>query len=808
MIRNAIRTTLRHLWRNRLFTALHVLGLAIGISACWVVYRIADYEISHDRQHPDLDRIYQIVGRFKSQERESGFGGVPLPLAPALSDGVSGVELVVPIYEQYIETLTVPATDDRPEKKVEDPRVVATRPSYFELVPQRWLAGDKRTALDAPDKVVLSASRAAEYFPGLKPEDIFGKTVLHDTLARTISGVVADLDYPSSFEEKEFIAVSTTDWTADSWGGSNSAHIVFVKVANGAPIRPIVDFATKKRNEFTAEIQKEHGFKTWFDAIPLSGKHFATEYATSSRSASLDALYGLMGIGFFLLVLACINYINLSTAQVPQRAKEIGVRKTLGGTPRALIGAFLVETLAITLIALLLAVPLTGAFTALFPEFIPEGIDAYANPSGLALFLSALLIVVTLAAGLYPAWLITKVRTVQVLKGMGERMVSGARLNLRKALIVFQFVIAQVFIVSALIIGQQLNYTLSKDLGFTPDAVANIRMPYRSDQGADIDPFIYKRALMQHPEITDIAMGHEPLNNNHWGTDFYYTADTGQVRLDMPRKYIDADYLPLYRFKLLAGANIQQTDTIRDIVINEAARKAFGFQSPEAAVGQFISRGKQGPLYPIVGVIADFHQKDFHVEIEPIALMAASGQSSLQTFHIKLPADRAQWKQAFTVMEQEWKTIYPNAPFEYRFNDERIKELYESEYRMSKLIGLATGVTILVSCLGLFGLATLTAFQRTKEIGIRKVLGATVAGIVGLLSTDFVKLVCLAIVIASPIAWWAMNKWLADFAYRIDIQWWMFAVAGLAAVVIALLTVSWQAIRAAVANPVKSLRDE
>src|SRR5690606_3611340 len=231
------------------------------------------------------------------------------------------------------------------------------------------------------------------------------------------------------------------------------------------------------------------------------------------------------------------------------------------------------------------------------------------------------------------------------------------------------------------------------------------------------------------------------------------------------------------------------------------------FKTPQAAVGQFVSMGGSN-RYPIVGVIADFHQKDLHLEIEPLALGASSRRSDLQTFNVKLPSDRKQWKKAIAVMEKEWKTIYPHAPFEYRFNDERIKGLYESEYRMAKLVGLATGVTILVSCLGLFGLATLTAFQRTKEIGIRKVLGATVSGIAGLLSIDFVKLVCLATVIASPIAWWAMNRWLADFAYRIDIQWWMFAAAGVGAVAIALLTVSWQAIRAAVANPVESLRDE
>ncbi|HZH54252.1 MAG TPA: ABC transporter permease [Sphingobacteriaceae bacterium] len=805
MIKTSIKTTLRYLWRNRLFTILNILGLTIGISACWMVYRIVDYELSYDKQHPEGDRIYQMVGRYRVDGVESGFGGVPLPLAPALTEDMTGVELVVPIYNQYVETLTVPTTGSSPEKTIESPDVVATLSTYFDMVAHRWLVGDKNTALDAPDKVVLTQSRAQEYFPGLDPEDILGKTLFHDTLARTVTGIVADLDYPSSFEEKEFIAVSTKDWLSDNWRGSNSNHLVFVKVTKGVSIEPIVDFANDRRLEFTADFQKEYGMESWFEALPLPEKHFAGEYATGSRSASMNTLYGLMGIGFFLLILACINYINLSTAQIPQRAKEIGVRKTLGGTPRRLIGQFIVETLVIVSAALLLSIPTVYLFTHLFPEFIPEGLTAFQNPVGAVLFLIGLLVIITLASSSYPAWLITRVRTVQVLKGQSEK-ISGAGLNLRKSLIVFQFVIAQVFVISALIIAQQLNYTLSKDLGFTHDAVVTIPMPYRSDQGADIDPFIYKQALAQRSEIAGVALGHEPLNNNHWGTDLTFLSDTGQIRVNLPHKYIDADYLPLYQLKLLAGTNIQQTDTLRDLLINDAARKAFGFDSPEMAIGQSLIY--QNKSYPIVGVVADFHQKDLHVEVEPIFLAVSTQRSSLQTFNIKLPSDRSQWKKTFTVVEQEWAKIYPNAPFNYRFSDERIKSLYESEHRMSKLIGLATGITIFISCLGLFGLATLTAFQRTKEIGIRKVLGASISGIVGMLSKDFVKLVCIAILIASPVAWWAMNHWLDDFAYRIEIQWWMFATAGLLAVVIALLTVATQAIRAAVANPVESLRDD
>lgn len=808
MTNNKVKITLRYLWRNKLFTALNIIGLSIGISACWMVFSIVHYEFSFDKEIPEVENVYQIVSGSEFEGEQSGFAGVPLGMAPLMTDESLDDALVVPIYNQYFERLSIPQEgEDEPMMLDDQSGIVGTRANYFELLPYEWLAGNAETAFSTPNNVVLTEDRAKIYFPKNKPTDLIGKVIMGDTTQLVVSGVVKNLPFPSSFNAQVFMPIPEKEWSNHNWLGMNSNHILFVKTKNQASLRHLLDIAHKRYKETAYEEHAAMGFQVQFEPFPLKEKHFERQYDTEGSSTDKKVLYGLIAIGGFLLILACINYINLSTAQVPQRAKEIGIRKTLGARPLYLTANFLVETLCITTFALLLSWPLVSLFQKIYPEFMPNGIDHFDNSLIVGAFLLGLVILVSFLAGLYPAYLINKVRSIETLKGKVETKIKGTRLTLRKSLIVFQFIIAQFFIVSALIIGQQLDYTLKADLGFTHDALVNIRMPYKSYQNSDVDPFLYKHALEKHPEIAGIAMGHEPQSNNHWGSLYYFTADTGRVQLSTPRKYIDKDYIDIYQIELLAGRNIQQTDTMRDILINEAALKALGLQSPEQAIGQFLIQSDDVSL-PIVGVFKDFHQKSLRTEIGALILGSSNKSGQLQTFHVKLSTDRRQWQKAIATMEKEWKNFYPDAPFEYKFADEKIKTLYETEHRTSKLIDLATGVTIFISCLGLFGLATLTAFQRTKEIGIRKVLGASVSGIVGLLSKDFVKLVLIAIVIASPIAWWVMNKWLEDFAYRIDIAWWMFALAGMLAVIVALITVSYQAIRAAVANPVESLRDE
>jgi ABC-type antimicrobial peptide transport system permease subunit len=442
-------------------------------------------------------------------------------------------------------------------------------------------------------------------------------------------------------------------------------------------------------------------------------------------------------------------------------------------------------------------------------DLVPEGTLQHSGGPTAFLFIVLLLTIVTLLSGLYPARIIAKVEAVSIMRGQGVWTAGHNRLTLRKSLIVFQFVIAQLFIVGAVIIGGQLNYTLKKDLGFNKEAIVLVKIPWKLTRNKLYEgkQFPLADELRKQAGVQALSIGTEPMTTNYSSSPLDYSgSDTkAPVKRQIYKKWVDTSYIRLYNMKLLAGRNLHASDTTNEYIINETAMKAFGFSTPQEAVGKIIGRGDK--KFPIVAVVKDFHLRDFYTTIDPMALMA--DKRSQNTLNIKLNGtDPAKWQQTLKAIEQKWYAFYPPETFSFKFYDETLEAMYKQERNLSKLINMVTAISIVISCLGLFGLVTLTAFQRTKEIGIRKVLGASVAGIVSLLSSEFVKLVLIALVIASPIAWWAMSKWLEDFAYRIHIQWWMFGLTGLAAITIALFTVSFQAIKAALTNPVKSLRSE
>lgn len=799
-----LHLTLRHLWRNKLFTALNILGLAIGISASWIIYRMVSYEFSYDQHEPDRDRIFQFYthGVMEDGEsREQIF--IPKAILPHLLNDISGVEKTAPLYYRNFSTALTP--DGRTLEQLDEQ--VATLPDYFEMLAYQWLAGNPKQAI-APDKVVLTAKRAQRYFPGKSPASMIGQTITYnDTVQKTVSGIIADLDYLNSFPAQEFFALNPEDLTNTDWQRVSSEELLFVKLEKGVSTNSVLDQLNRVNSSLNRDFFKEHKFKIDYKLLPLAEKHFATHLSLRSRTVSKPVLFGLLGIAAFLLALACINYVNLTTAQLPQRAKEIGIRKTLGGKSSSLIWSYLKETFATCMLAVLLSVLITTIGLRIFAEYLPEGMNHFNNYAEMLLFSIALITGITLIAGIYPSWLATRVQTVRVLKGEINQSVGGYQLNLRKGLIVFQFVIAQLFAVCAIIIGQQLRYTLDKDLGFQHEAIVTVDIPYKvqADSSYQGKQFVLKRMIEQHPEINNVALGDIPMSNwmNGWGMD--YRSDTGTVQKGLLFKNVDADYLKVYQIPLLAGRTLQETDTMRELLINETALKNFGFHKPQDAIGQILYQG--GSPRFIVGVFRDFHQFSLKSEIPALAFSAVKPR--LSSFNIKLAGKRpSSLASTIALVEKEWKQVYPGFDFQYQFYDDTIRDLYQQERRTAKLISAATIVTLLISCLGLYGLAALTAFQRTKEIGIRKVLGATVNGIISLLSKDFVKLVLIALLIATPIAWWAMNKWLEDFIYRIEIQWWMFALAGCGAIFIALLTVGFQAVKAALANPVDSLRNE
>lgn len=820
MVKKYFITTFRHLLKQRLFTVLNILGLAISISVCWIVYLVVHYEYSYDHDLAGKQQIYRVVSGFVFDDKESYNGGVSAPLYQILRKEAVGIRNVVPVMGKWVSAVQVNTGSEKPLIIEDQKSIAATDSTYFSMVPYHWLAGNAAAALNAPNQVVLTQSRAQQYFPGKKPFEILNHTVTYysfrDTVTRTVSGIVADLPQPTEFTTQEFCSLEKNEYPLYTWTNTNSSDRLYLQLQDKtvpakvlATIEQIVALKTKEFEENKKETDS-FKFKRWFQLLTLQEAHFATYIdGNFEHKANKKILLGLTGIALFLLLLACINYINMSVASLPQRAKEIGVRKTLGSSRSTLIMQFMAETFLTTLPAALVAYFLALAELKLMKDIIPEGISPNADVLRAIGFMCILSLIVAVVSGLYPGWLITKVKTVHVFRNAFVLKNNGSRISLQKALIVFQFVIAVLFITGALIMGKQLHYVISSDMGFNKDAVVLAEIPWKYSNNPlyKNKQFSLLSELRNIPGIKAVALGTEPMSDNYNSGQYnYYPEGKEPVSRQLFRKQVDTAYLRLYGFKLLAGTKLHPSDTTNGFVINETAVKAFGFKSPVDAVGKLLGQTPE-QSFPVVGVVADFHSQNFYTSIAPTAFMCEN--ESLLTFNIKLENPQSRnWQQTLKAIEKKWYGFYPPETFSYKFYDESIAAMYKEERNLATLINLITAIAVFISCLGLFGLAVLTAYQRTKEIGIRKVLGASVAGIVQLLSKDYLKLVLMSILIATPVSWWAMNKWLQNFAYRIELHWWLFLIAGIMGILISFFTVSFHAVKAAVANPVKSLRTE
>lgn len=818
MIKNSIKTSWRNLWRYRLFTMLNIFGLAISISACWIIYRIVSHEFSYDKTFPDKNNTYKIITAFNSSDRpNSRMAGVAEPLYLGIREEIPGVVNTIPVFKKIIKSIEIREQDKIVTK--EDPdNIIATDANYFVMLPYKWIAGSKVNILSNPDEVVLTESRAKEYFPNQPFDNILNKSIVYyewsDTLVRKVTGIVADYVSPSQFTFKEFVSIPKHDFQLAAWTNTNGSDQLYIqvdkKVSSSLVLQQINNLAAKKWKEFEAGSGKSLTRSKSYELLPVRDVHFATnvdDYGVVSTSKPI--MYGLAGIAFFLLLLACINYINMSIAQIPQRGKEIGVRKTLGSSRWLLIRHFLLETFLTTLFACVLSMIISKVGFDILKDIIPTGVTLSGSLAEMLLFMLALSFLITILAGIYPGWLITKLKAVNIFKNFSAVQRAHQGISFKKVLIVFQFFIALVFITSSIIVGSQLRYTLKADMGFNKNAVVLVSVPwkYLDNPNYKNKQFTLFNELKKEPGIEDIALGTAPLSSGYSSSPFIYEAEgKPQVKMQTYKKWIDTGYINLYRMKLLAGTNLHASDTTSEYIINESAAKAFGFTDPADAIGKMISQ-IGNPKVPIVGVVKDFNTQDFYTQMKPLAI--SINKANLYNFNIKLSShNTSQWQQTLKAIEKKWYAFYPSESFHYSFYDETLEKMYTQERQVRKLIDLATFITILISCLGLFGLATLMAFQRTKEIGIRKVLGAPVLGIISLFSKEYIGLILIAMLISTPIAWWAMDTWLQDFAYKINIDWWVFILSGAIAMIIALLTVSFQAIKAAIANPIKSLRTE
>lgn len=813
MLRNYFKTAFRHLARNKAFSFINILGLSIGICASLVIFLIVQYDYSFDKFHKDGERIYRVVTIFGFSGEEYKNPGVAYPMPNTIRKEATGIELTVPFSlwpeNQKIE---IPATNAKFKK---NNKTIFTDESYFKLIPYQWIAGNSAISLKEPNQLVLSDKMAELYFPKLSTSEIIGKEIVFDdTVRTTVTGIVKNLEANTDFNFNTFISRATLEKTSlqprywAEWNNTTDASQVFVKLSPGTTTASVEKqfavFLKKYTEKNSAENNKQ---VCWLQ--PLGDLHFNADYGNfEQRTAHKPTLYGLLAVAVFLLLLGCINFINLTTAQASQRAKEIGIRKTMGSSKKQLIWQFLGETFIITLIATVLSVVFTPVLLKIFGDFIPPELHfSITEQPLLILFLIGLVITVSLLSGFYPAWVLSAFRPVNVLKNQGNTNPGKSRKAwVRKSLTVSQFVIAQVFILATLVVGQQIHYTLNKDLGFRKNAIVHFMVDYHDT--SKVKRRILAEKLRTIPEVSMVGLSTgTPPSNNFWSSTITYKDGKKESTADVAMKFGDTNYLRQFGLQLVAGKNYVSSDTVSQFLINETYARVLGFPDPQKALGRYLVWSDKNIL--ITGVVKDFHQKSLHEVIKPLVI-GNWGQIHRE-FSISLQpqtADGNNWKAGIAKIGAAWKQLYPDYDFEYAFLDESIAKYYKAEQDISRLLKWATGLAIFISCLGLLGLVMYTTNQRTKEIGVRKVLGATVSQIVSILSKDFLLLVMIAFLIAAPVAWWAMHKWLENFAYRTPINAWLFIGAGFLTIVVAMATISYQTFKAAAANPVKSLRTE
>jgi ABC-type antimicrobial peptide transport system permease subunit len=579
---------------------------------------------------------------------------------------------------------------------------------------------------------------------------------------------------------------------------------VYVKLAGGT--KPVAVEA--QMNRILAEHVVADRQHPRLQALePLREVHFNSDYNDGRRKAHLPTLYALGGISLFILTLAMVNFINLATAQSLQRAKEIGVRKVLGSGRRGLVLQFLIETGLLTAIAMTIAAVLVFPVMGFFREYLPDGVRFYPFAPANLLFLVSSTVVVTVLAGFYPARVLAGYQPVVSLKGSGT-IKGGEKWWLRRSLIVFQFSISLIFIIVTLVIGNQIRFMLNTDYGFRTDALVTVQGQGGFEDTTTRQLKLLEQGFSQLSGVADVAREFSPpIGGNSWIETFKYS---GQHPKEVTGNFNfgDEHFIPFYGMQLLAGRNIRHSDSLLEVVINETASRQFGFKDPSEAIGQAIWFEKK-PL-PIVGVVADFHMASFRVAIRPVVIghnPAAERFVSVRLASAGQGVDRV--KAILDELDKVYNRVYGTRWHSVgEFMDDYIRELYQTEQKTASLVRIAMGLAIFISCMGLFGLSLFTAERRGKEIGIRKVLGATTRDIALMLNRQFILLVLLALVIASPVAWILAHRWLQDFAYRVPVEWWVFVLAGLGAIGLAVVTVGYQSIRAAMMNPVKTLKAE
>jgi putative ABC transport system permease protein len=803
MIKNYLKQTWRSLAKNKTYSILNIAGLAAGLTCFTFIALWVTDELSYDKFNSNYDRIVRLISTAKTETGIAESAVTSAPMAKALKNEYAEVENTVRLRMRE-EIIT------HNNQQVLQPDILLTDPSFFDVFSYRITRGNVASALNEPYSIILTESTAKKYFGDKDPMgqplilNMYDSTGYGATY--TVTGVMPDPPKNANFTFNMLASFKTIEvarpevLTIDGWGDANIYTYLLLKkgVDYKAFSKKIIQFYGKYIGDLNNIWRSIYSYKLQ----PLRDIHLRSNLQYEiAPTGSITQVYIFSTIGIFILLLAAINYTNLATARAAGRAKEVGIKKVVGAGKNQLMLQYLSESVFTAIIALLLSFIFSFLLQPFFFQVTGKNLSLLSSPL-LLFFLSGVSIFLGVLSGVYPAIILSAFKPGVVLKGSFKSSDKG--ILLRKTLVVSQFVITIILITGIVIIYSQMSFIKHKDLGFNKDALLFLKVHGNTDVIKGYDAF--KNELKNNTLVSGITTSNSMIGSG-LSTDVSETVDNNGATLQVNTSIlrVDADYFDVYGIKTFAGKGFSRNafqDTVRPIILNSMAVKMFGWKNNETAIGKPFKIGGQKGI--VVGVTNDFHYNSLQQAIEPLTIYPLDGHFSRIT--LKVNVKKA--GQVIALIENIWKKHFPSALFDYDFLSQQIKGKYQAEERFSKIFLYFSILSLLIACLGLYGLTSYTIFQKTKEIGIRKVLGATVSGIAAMLSGDFLKLVLLACFIAIPAAYWIMNAWLQNYPYRINISWWMFALASLLVVFIALFTISFQSVKAALANPVKSLRTE
>ncbi|HUR10692.1 MAG TPA: ABC transporter permease [Flavitalea sp.] len=814
MFRNYLTIALRNIRNNKLFSFINIFGLATGFACCLLIALYIQHELSYDKHHVNIDRLYQVNTVFVNENGDEHSTGTPSPLAPALKQEFPEVKEFSRLMNLFLDDKTLMRTnsDSHPKAFYETHGYLADS-TFFQLFSYPFVEGNPSSSLMEPNSIVLNEEIARKLFGNehaLNKMVHIGSNTAGDIDFR-VTGVFRESGLPSHIDARFFLSLNSGGWgeyvrrTTDM--ASNNMFFSYLLLKPGADAQGLSKKLPRFVEKYMRKDLKAAGFSKKQFIQPVRDLHLETKArANVTPNGSKVYLYILSSIALFTLLIACINFMNLATSRSAKRAAEVGVRKVLGAGKKSLMKQFLGEAVIHAVIALIFSLILVELLLPFFSRISGKSLRLdFEVHFPLICAFTLLAILAGLLSGSYPAFYLSSFQPIKVLKGRFSN--SLAAVSLRKVLVVFQFTISITLIIASVVISRQMNYLQTKDLGFEQNQ--QLVIPLRSSNARAIFPAL-KNELKRNRMVSSAAGSqYYPGIFNPSDMNFYREGKTADDAINVKMNYVDVDFLSTLKIQPVAGRLFSEkfpADTNRRMIVNEETASKLGMK-PGEIIGKPLLFDWRGETmrFEVVGVVKNFHFESLEQKITPFAFQL---QSSTDYAYLIVHSNTAQVKPLIAGIEKQWSLLNPNEPFEYSFIDQDFQKNYEAQQRLSGLVGYFTIIGIVICCLGLFGLASFSAEQRTKEIGIRKVLGSSVSGIVTLLSKDFMKLVLLGNLVALPIAWFVMKTWLQEFAYRAPLNWWLFVVAAAAAFSIAFITVSFQAIKTAMSNPVKSLRSE